>query len=50
MKMQVADRLSGVGEYYFSKKLREIDQMRAAGKDIIILWVWVAPINLPIRR
>ena len=37
MKMQVADRLSGVGEYYFSKKLREIDQMRAAGKDIISL-------------
>ena len=39
MKMQVADRLSGVGEYYFSKKLREIDQMRAAGKDIISLGV-----------
>lgn len=38
-KMQVADRLSGVGEYYFSKKLREIDQMRAAGKDIISLGV-----------
>ena len=37
--MQVADRLSGVGEYYFSKKLREIDQMRAAGKDIISLGV-----------
>lgn len=39
MKMQIADRLSGVGEYYFSKKLREIDQMRAAGKDIISLGV-----------
>ena len=39
MKIQVADRLSGVGEYYFSKKLREIDQMRAAGKDIISLGV-----------
>ena len=39
MKMQVADRLSGVGEYYFSKKFREIDQMRAAGKDIISLGV-----------
>lgn len=39
MKMQVADRLSGVGEYYFSKKLREIDQMRAAGKDIISMGV-----------
>lgn len=39
MKMQVAGRLSGVGEYYFSKKLREIDQMRAAGKDIISLGV-----------
>lgn len=39
MKIQVADLLSGVGEYYFSKKLREIDQMRAAGKDIISLGV-----------
>ena len=39
MKLQVADRLSGVGEYYFSKKLREIDQMHAAGKDIISLGV-----------
>ncbi len=35
----VAERLQGVGEYYFSKKLREIDQMRAAGKEIISLGV-----------
>lgn len=39
MKIDVAERLSGVGEYYFSKKLREIDEMRATGKDIISLGV-----------
>lgn len=39
MQIKVADRLGSVGEYYFSKKLREIDQMRAAGKDIISLGV-----------
>lgn len=37
--IEVADRLGGVGEYYFSKKLREIDDMRAQGKDIISLGV-----------
>lgn len=32
-----ADRLSLVGEYYFSRKLKEVAAMNAAGKDIISL-------------
>lgn len=39
IQIALAGRLSGVGEYYFSKKLREIDQMRTAGQDIISLGV-----------
>ncbi|MEQ8475310.1 aminotransferase class I/II-fold pyridoxal phosphate-dependent enzyme [Fulvivirga sp.] len=35
----IADRISGVEEYYFSKKLREIAQLRAEGKDIINLGI-----------
>lgn len=34
-----ADRLGGVKEYYFSRKLREIADMRAAGRDIISLGI-----------
>ena len=34
-----ADRLGEVQEYYFSKKLREIAELRAAGKDIINLGI-----------
>ena len=34
-----ADRISGVEEYYFSKKLREVAEMNAAGKDVISLGV-----------
>ncbi|MEO8861838.1 MAG: aminotransferase class I/II-fold pyridoxal phosphate-dependent enzyme [Ginsengibacter sp.] len=37
--MQVAKRLEDVGEYYFSQKLREIDEMSKAGKDIINLGI-----------
>lgn len=37
--MKTAERLDGVGEYYFSKKLREIDELRAAGRDVISLGV-----------
>lgn len=33
--IELSDRLDGVGEYYFSRKLREIDAMRAAGRRII---------------
>ena len=32
-------RLDGVGEYYFSRKLREIDSLRASGKQIISLGI-----------
>ena len=32
-----ADRLAQVSEYYFSRKLKEIDQLNAEGKDIISL-------------
>ena len=32
-----ADRLSKVAEYYFSRKLKEIDRLNAEGKDIISL-------------
>ncbi|MDR2585175.1 MAG: aminotransferase class I/II-fold pyridoxal phosphate-dependent enzyme [Prevotellaceae bacterium] len=39
LSIEVANRLLGVGEYYFSKKLREVDEMRAAGKEIINLGV-----------
>lgn len=34
-----AERLSGVSEYYFSKKLKEVAQMNAEGKDVISLGV-----------
>jgi LL-diaminopimelate aminotransferase len=34
-----AKRLDGIGEYYFSQKLREIEQLNKAGKDIINLGI-----------
>jgi len=34
-----SDRLALVSEYYFSKKLREIAEMNAAGKDVINLGI-----------
>lgn len=37
--MQVAKRLSGIGEYYFSQKLREIDELNKQGKNIISLGI-----------
>ena len=37
--MQVAKRLEGIGEYYFSQKLREIDSMNKVGKDVINLGI-----------
>jgi len=39
MKMQTAKRLEGIGEYYFSQKLREIDELNKAGKNIINLGI-----------
>lgn len=37
--MELAERLKGVGEYYFSKKLAQVDRMRREGKDVINLGV-----------
>jgi len=37
--MKVAERLQAVCEYYFSQKLREIDAMNAAGKQVINLGI-----------
>ena len=34
-----AKRLEGIGEYYFSRKLREIEQMNQAGKKVINLGI-----------
>lgn len=39
MNMQTANRLEGIGEYYFSQKLREIEQLNKAGKQIINLGI-----------
>lgn len=36
---QVANRLAGIQEYYFSKKLREIEQLNSEGKAIINLGI-----------
>ena len=35
----VADRLDGIEEYYFSTKLRQIDEMNKAGKNVINLGI-----------
>ncbi|HTF31964.1 MAG TPA: aminotransferase class I/II-fold pyridoxal phosphate-dependent enzyme, partial [Flavitalea sp.] len=37
--IKTASRLEGIGEYYFSKKLREIDELNKAGKNIISLGI-----------
>jgi LL-diaminopimelate aminotransferase len=37
--MDAAKRLDGIGEYYFSKKLREIEDLNRAGKNIISLGI-----------
>jgi LL-diaminopimelate aminotransferase len=39
MIMHTAKRLEGIGEYYFSQKLREIDSLNKAGKNIINLGI-----------
>ena len=39
LKMELSQRLGGVGEYYFSTKLREIEELRANGQDIINLGI-----------
>jgi aspartate/methionine/tyrosine aminotransferase len=37
--MEAAKRLQGVGEYYFSTKLREIDALNQAGKQVVNLGI-----------
>lgn len=37
--MEIAKRLDGIGEYYFSQKLREIDAMNKEGKNVISLGI-----------
>jgi LL-diaminopimelate aminotransferase len=37
--MQTAARLEGIGEYYFSQKLREIDELNRNGKQVINLGI-----------
>lgn len=38
-KLDIAKRLEGIGEYYFSQKLREIDELSKAGKQVINLGI-----------
>jgi len=37
--METAKRLEGIGEYYFSQKLREIDELNRLGKNVISLGI-----------
>lgn len=37
--METSKRLDGIGEYYFSQKLREIDSMNKEGKQVISLGI-----------
>src|SRR5205085_4150954 len=37
--MEVAKRLNDIGEYYFSQKLREIDELNNQGKQVINLGI-----------
>lgn len=37
--LPLAERLGGVGEYYFSKKLAEVETMRLGGADVISLGI-----------
>ncbi len=37
--IEVANRLNGIGEYYFSQKLREIDELNSTGKNVINLGI-----------
>jgi LL-diaminopimelate aminotransferase len=39
MDIKVSERLNGIGEYYFSQKLREIDELNRQGKKIINLGI-----------
>ena len=37
--MKTSKRLDGIGEYYFSRKLREIEELNKAGKNVINLGI-----------
>jgi aspartate/methionine/tyrosine aminotransferase len=37
--MQTSNRLEGIGEYYFSQKLREIEELNRQGKNVINLGI-----------
>ncbi|GEO10852.1 pyridoxal phosphate-dependent aminotransferase [Segetibacter aerophilus] len=39
MDIKVSERLEGIGEYYFSQKLREIEELNKQGKKIINLGI-----------
>jgi len=39
MNLALSHRLDGIGEYYFATKLREIDELNKAGKQIINLGI-----------
>ncbi|MES2881351.1 MAG: aminotransferase class I/II-fold pyridoxal phosphate-dependent enzyme, partial [Bacteroidota bacterium] len=39
MKIELANRLNGIGEYYFSQKLREIDERNKRGEAVINLGI-----------
>lgn len=39
LAMHTSNRLEGIGEYYFSQKLREIDELNKAGKKVINLGI-----------
>jgi len=39
LKIKTSERLEGIGEYYFSQKLREIDELNRLGKQIINLGI-----------
>lgn len=39
INIKPAERLNSVSEYYFSKKLKEIAQLNAEGKNIISLGI-----------
>lgn len=39
MQIQTASRLEGIGEYYFSQKLREIEGLNKEGKDVLNLGI-----------
>ncbi len=47
MNIQIADRLKQTEEYYFSKKLREIEELNRAGKDVLNLGIGSPDMNPP---